>query len=127
MSTITKNFHGQPPTDIENGTRFYMCNLSLPVQQNVCEGITGLIVERCQADNCIWPEDTQFIGQNSLDQWSYCKNEAIKNGETLKIQQLPDEPIECDHVVGEGEELIVDGVSQGTKYEYKDIYLGRGI
>jgi len=100
--------------EVENGTRFYMCNFSQSKPNTeILAGYTGLIFEQCNCRNCKMPSDATFI-KSPNSQWDLCKNKYPYNDE------LDDCTENCKHVV-ETHEVKVDGKTISTSYTYDKI------
>lgn len=118
-----KNFHGKPPTGINNGDVFENCNFLLRVLTDICVGVSGLSVKSSNCHNCNFPSDTIFLGTNNTSKRDYCYNKYLEEYDGENLMELPEEEKKCRHVVDGPFELFVDGVLVGVTYKYEDIIL----
>ena len=94
------------PTD---GEVIKNCNLAQMYPNTViAEGVTGLTFENCILINCVVPADAVIVGGTNAA-ISYCGH--IHEGFTCAEN--------CEHVIS-SEDIIIDGVTIDTIYQYKD-------
>lgn len=105
---MTKN----PLPDIENGHVFRGDNFMQKLPNTaILVGKTGLKFINCNLTNCNLPSDAITVGSHTK-QRSFCSH-------VHQRWDLPECPVNCEHVV-DTDEIFIDDVLIDTTYHYVD-------
>ncbi len=102
----------------ENGDTFEGCNFAqTKPHTKIFEGVTGLIFIKCNGRNCD-PDKGSVIIKGVWTHKTLCSHRHIK---LLELGEITKCKTECEHVQTDPDEIIIDGVSLGKNYVYKDL------